>query len=183
MDNRTVSKPLKVVPGEGLEPIDLLITKRDAGSGASTRYDGSFYYSGDCKNGHRLAQNYPKSPHFRIRFAAIGKALGVAVATAVLAGCGTMNRYEAAWHTLNAADIGVTMIRCDQLIEQNPLLGENPSDAKLAAFGVAFSLIYHAAHNWLEENEPEGIRAFEIVTLAVKGVVVAHNVNNQRKYC
>ena len=101
----------------------------------------------------------------------------------LLSGCSTLSGPEIAWHTLNAADIGVTMIRCDQLIEQNPLLGENPSDAKLAAFGVAFSLLYHTAHNWLEENEPEGVKVFEWMTLAVKGLVVAHNVENQRRYC
>lgn len=101
----------------------------------------------------------------------------------LLTGCGTLSAGEVAWHTLNAADIGVTMIRCDELIEQNPILGSDPSDAKLAAFGLGFSLLYHAAHNWLEDNEPGGVKAFEWVTLAVKGVVVAHNVNNQRTYC
>lgn len=100
-----------------------------------------------------------------------------------LSGCGTLSTNEVAWHTLNVADIAITMNRCDNLSEANPLLGKDPTDEQLVLFGLGFSLLYHGAHQWLEENEPGGVKFFEWATLLVKGLVVANNINNHNRYC
>lgn len=109
--------------------------------------------------------------------------IGVILLCVVMSGCGTLGSREVAWHALNAADIGITMARCDSLQEANPIIGKDPTNEQLVLFGLGFSLLYHGAHNWLEENQPSGVKVFEIATLVIKGLVVANNVNNHRRYC
>lgn len=101
----------------------------------------------------------------------------------MLSGCGTLSSREVAWHALNAADIGITAARCENLQEANPLIGRDPSDEQLVLFGLGFSLLYHGAHEWLEKNQPGGVKAFEWITLIFKGLIVANNVNNHQRYC
>ena len=109
--------------------------------------------------------------------------LGVILLCALLSGCASVSWQEATWHTLNAADIGTTMARCDNLQEANPIIGKDPTDEQLVLFGLGFSLLYQGARNWIEENEPGGLKVFDTVTLVVKGLVVANNINNLNRYC
>ena len=102
---------------------------------------------------------------------------------ALLSGCASVSWQEATWHTLNAADIGTTMARCDNLQEANPIIGKDPTNEQLVLFGLGFALLYQGARNWIEENQPGGLKVFDAVTLTLKGLVVVNNANNLKRYC
>lgn len=107
----------------------------------------------------------------------------IVLACLLLSGCGTLSPERVAWHSLNVVDGYQTIERCDNLYEANPLIGKDPSDAEVALFIVGFALLYEGAHRWISENEPDGLKAFEWITLGVKTLVVAHNFQQRSKYC
>jgi len=103
-----------------------------------------------------------------------------------LGGCATlgdMSTEEKVWHGLNVVDGAQTAGRCRGVVEMNPLLGKNPSDAEVAAFTVGMSALYHYLHKWIAENEPGGLKVFEYVTIGAKILVIGHNANVAREEC
>jgi len=110
--------------------------------------------------------------------------VALSVATSGCAAGGLkMSKQEIAWHSLNVVDGYQTITRCDNLYEANPLMGKNPSDAKVAAYIVGFSALYHWGRKWIEENEPGGLKAFDIATFGVKLLVVGNNISQKNQYC
>jgi len=92
------------------------------------------------------------------------------------AGCATSRQNEMVWHGLNAVDAATTMSMCGDMRELNPLLGDHPNDAQVAATLVAFSIGYHYLNKWVEENHPEDLKTFQYITIGLKAAVVANNI-------
>ena len=99
----------------------------------------------------------------------------VVVLAVLMAGCATPRQNEMLWHGLNAVDGFETISRCEGVIEANPIIGKDPSDAKVAAYMVGFSVLYHYLNKWVERNDPEHLKAFQWMTLGIKSIVVVNN--------
>lgn len=107
----------------------------------------------------------------------------VMILCCLLAGCaGHSNFNRAAFHTLNVVDAAQTMEGMDRgCTEGNPLLGDNPSDGKIAAFAVLQSLLFE----WVDKKAQEHGESlvWERVAIAFKFVGVAANANTLSKGC
>ena len=58
---------------------------------------------------------------------------------------------EILFQILNVADIGLTMKALDQpnVREMNPILGEHPSDGKLALFGISVGILHYVGTRYV----------------------------------
>jgi hypothetical protein len=68
-------------------------------------------------------------------------------------------------------------IKNTNLVETNPILGAHPSDAKIAAYGLAAAGLHAAiTYEMVSNDVPRGIiTAWELVSIGVETGYVAHN--------
>jgi len=114
--------------------------------------------------------------------------LGLIVVGLVLAislsGCGLTNtQLRVAYHATNAADGWTTLERDPRcMVEGNPVLGSDPTDAAV----VGFVLLQSALYEWLcsgparEQGEEKACR---IAFLGLKGLTVGWNLSQLHKGC
>ena len=109
----------------------------------------------------------------------------VAVAVCVLlSGCSLSNgQLRVAYHAANAVDAGTTLARDPRcMVEGNPALGSNPSDAAVVGFVLLQSLAYEAICSGPARREGEE-KACRIAFLGLKGLTVAWNTSQLAKGC
>ena len=68
-------------------------------------------------------------------------------------------------------------IKHTQYVETNPLLGERPSDAKIAAYGASVALLHAAiTYEMVSQNVPKPIiTAWEFIGTGIEAGYVGHN--------
>ena len=78
----------------------------------------------------------------------------------------------------SVADDGSTEIclRRGTCIEANPLIGRNPSTAKLAGFKLATAALNYALITEMAKRDPKAARIFGMVSVGVFGGVAAANL-------
>jgi len=104
--------------------------------------------------------------------------------TLTLSGCAMTNdQLRVAYHATNAADAYTTVERDTScMVEGNPVLGRDPTDAAV----VGFVLLQSALYEWLcsgparEQGEEKACR---IAFLGLKGLTVGWNLSQLHKGC
>ena len=104
--------------------------------------------------------------------------------TLSLAGCAFSNeQLRAAYHATNAADAYTTMERDPRcMVEGNPVLGSDPTDAAVVGFVLLQSLAYEAICSGPARRQGEE-KACRIAFLGLKALTVGWNVSQLRKGC
>lgn len=85
---------------------------------------------------------------------------------------------EIAYQVLNAVDAAETIdcLHRDVCHEANPLLGRNPSPAKLIAVKAGTGAVHYVVARFLRDRDPEAATLFQFLTIAIQGGVVAANL-------
>jgi hypothetical protein len=90
----------------------------------------------------------------------------------------TQPKLEFVFDAALMADMMTTAdIKNTDLVETNPILGQRPSDAKIAAYGLTMAGLHAAiTYEMVSNDVPRGIiTAWELVSIGVEAGYVAHN--------
>jgi hypothetical protein len=89
-----------------------------------------------------------------------------------------IKKLEITYQTLNIIDIAETMyfLHNNSAIELNPILGKDPSPAKVVGYKTLTGILHYYAAEKLYEYNPRYAKNFEYVTIGVQGAVVALNL-------
>lgn len=109
--------------------------------------------------------------------------VGVWLCLGWLAGCQSMDRGEIAWQTLHAVDVAQTLNAADDPCYKEKawltrrLIGPQPSQAEVVAWGVGMSLAHAWISNALEERgAPRWVQlVWELGTLGHTSYVIGRN--------
>ena len=104
--------------------------------------------------------------------------------TLSLSGCALSNdQLRVAYHATNAADAYTTMERDPRcMVEGNPVLGSDPTDAAVVGFVLLQSLAYEAICSGPARRQGEE-KACRIAFLGLKALTVGWNVSQLQKGC
>lgn len=106
--------------------------------------------------------------------------IALAIATPAYAdeGWDRIKHMEVAWQVLNAADFATTeyCLRRGTCHEGNPIIGSDPSTAKLAAYKIGTGALHYIIARHLADRDPKAARIFEIASIVVQGGVVVANL-------
>ena len=86
-------------------------------------------------------------------------------------------RMELAYQALNVVDAAQTIscLRRDKCVELNPMIGGNPTTARIIAQNAATGGLHYLATRALLARSPRAARIFEYVSLAFQSGIVAWN--------
>jgi hypothetical protein len=108
----------------------------------------------------------------------------VTVACIVLiCGCANLDRREVTWQVLHAVDVAQTLNAAgDPCYRESNwatrrLIGSQPSDAEVIAWGAGSALLHWAVTEWLRARDaPTWVqRTWGVVTIGAAAYTVAHN--------
>jgi hypothetical protein len=87
-------------------------------------------------------------------------------------------RWELAYQVLNAVDAAQTVscLRRDRCVELNPMIGGNPTTARVIAQKVATGCLHYLATRALLAHSPRAARIFEYASIVFQSGIVAWNV-------
>jgi hypothetical protein len=111
------------------------------------------------------------------------------ILTIAMAGCQSMNEFqrrELAWQSLHAVDIAQTMKAAHDpcYVEQawltQKLIGEQPSDGEVLAWGIGSAALHYVVSKTLEQtNAPAWIqKVWSYGSISYAGFTVADNYSN-----
>lgn len=108
----------------------------------------------------------------------------ILVAAFSLSGCAMSNaQLRTAYHATNAADGWTTLERDPRcMVEGNPVLGRDPTDAAVVGFVLLQSLLYEAICSGPAREQGEE-KACRIAFLGLKGITVGWNLSQLHKGC
>lgn len=104
--------------------------------------------------------------------------------TLSLSGCSLSNdQLRVAYHATNAADAYTTLERDPRcMVEGNPVLGRDPTDAQVLAFVGLQSVLYELICSGPARRQGEE-KACRIAFLGLKALTVGWNVSQLQKGC
>ena len=104
--------------------------------------------------------------------------------TLSLSGCSLSNgQLRVAYHAANAVDAGTTLARDPRcMVEGNPVLGSDPTDAAVVGFVLLQSLAYEAICSGPARRQGEE-KACRIAFLGLKALTVGWNVSQLSRGC